>query len=137
MDAEERARLLEEAEKEENKRPIKGYSPAAFEKDGRIVAGLEKNQPGDTPGWHKPKDVHADIPKLEKPKKRENIERAQALGARLWNSAQEDPVQMHLLLQRIQGYLWEQGKPVSFEEVQRLAGELLAVAEKQAKATRD
>ena len=133
-----REELLAEAEKDENKIPIKGFSPSAQLKGGKIAVGLERNLAGDEAKWAKPASVTVEVPDFipEKPKKRTPREQTEALGARLWDSAMKNPQEMELLLKRVQGLLWEQGKPCSYEDVKRLAGELLAVAEKAAVATR-
>lgn len=136
MDDETRERLLAEAEKEENKRPIKGATAVTYEKDGQVRTGFETNVKGGKPGWHNPGTLVSEIERPDKPEKRTGVQQATSLGSRIWDAAQKNPAEMQKLLQRLQGYFWEQGKPCSFEEVQRLAGELLAKAEQDVKATR-
>ncbi len=66
-------------------------------------------------------------------RKRTAAERSLSLGSRLWKAALQNPAEMQLLLQRIQSHLWQQGRTVAFDDIKRVADELIAVAEKKEK----
>lgn len=65
--------------------------------------------------------------------------RTEHMAARLQKAAQADAsgVEYQLLLQRIQSQLWTEGKPVPFDEVLRVAQDIMQKAEKEQQAKFD
>lgn len=114
-------RMLRLAKKDT--RTFKGYSPSTVEVDGKLVTGLERNQPGAKPGWAVPDITDAEMG-LEPLTERTPRERSQGLAKRLWESAQENPAAMAILRGRM-----KTEKALAFEDVRELSVELIKQAE--------
>jgi hypothetical protein len=126
-------RLLKQAR--EDKRQFKGFTAQTRERDGKLVSSLEPNKrgaPGAKPGLYVPKPISTAVDwGLPERRKRTPVERSEAMASRMWKSAREDPAQMLMLAQKVQAHFWRKGTTVAFEDVRRMAQELIAQAERE------
>lgn len=85
-------------------------------RDPKTGLGLKK-QPGHE-GW-----LAASNPQL---RKRSDIARMESMSRRLWKAVQTgDYLEQQELLRRMQGSLWQQGKPIAFEDMKQVAAEVM------------
>lgn len=62
-------------------------------------------------------------------RRRSPAERAESLAQRFWASVKDhDPAQTEVILKQLYGDAWKAGKPISYDEVKRVAVEALRLA---------
>lgn len=83
-----------------------------------------------------PRKTKAKFPKPEPIVKRVPYARTESMARRLWDEVKIHPERMPILLKYLHETAWKEGLPVTFEQCQEAATELLEKAERKAQLKR-
>jgi hypothetical protein len=134
-------RLIKKAQADP--RRFRGHSASALvtgdDWDGPILTGIEPNRKVDRlkreDHWDPGTQSTTTKAAFEDPgiiRRRTPQERLESMSLKIWKTAQENPQMMERLLKRVQGLKWQEGQPVTMEQVRAVAETFLNKAEKEA-----